>query len=201
MRKRIILSSALVGLSCSITAEENTELGATALFSNMGLSISSIQSVNYGGLTFDANAPGGYLLLLASTGEVHDITSGYTPTGNGASAGIIRVISTMGEVIDISCDVSNAVLALAGNPSQTIPVYDANHFVPLTSSIGDGDSSRGGNCEGVGMSISASYTSAGTDDIYIGGFLLLPPGDQLQPGSYSTSHPGGSPILFTLTYQ
>tara|TARA_B100001094_G_scaffold330010_1_gene394145 strand:- start:772 stop:1335 length:564 start_codon:yes stop_codon:yes gene_type:complete len=187
----------MCGLPWSIIAEESAELSAAVVFSNMGLSISNVQPVNYGSLTFEQNSSGGYLALNMATGEAMDVSSGYTPVANTSSLGNITVTSTVGEVIDISCDVSNTVLALAGNPSVTISVYDANHFVPLSSSIGAGDPRRDGNC----TAVSASYTSAGSDDVQIGGFLVLPPGNQVQPGFYSTSHTGGSPILFTFTYQ
>ena len=177
----IILAVLGIMATSSSYAQTNIESDVTL---QEAIVISDIQDVNFGSLEYQAQSPGGEV-MLDTNNQLSLYYTGYNQKGLSQS-GSFNMTGIAGELLDISCS-SNAMLAKSNNAQNTIALYDISYTLNgLFISC---------------MSSPVSYTSRIQNEFRIGGKINLPSGSQGVVGNFSTSNQGGTPINFSVTYR
>lgn len=177
----LICSSFLMAPSVSNSAQVDVQVNASLMQS---LSINNVINMNFGGLEYDTNDPGG-AISLGNDGAVAVGSTGYESVSSG-TPGSFSISSTVGEILIISCN-STGTLTNSTDPTKLLTLFSINYAVNGTTSL----------CTGVG----SSFSAVGSDSISIGGILQVPAGTIASEGMYSTQNTGGVPISFSVTYQ
>lgn len=177
----IICSSFLMAPSVSNSAEVDIHASASLMQS---LSINNVINMDFGGLEYDSNDPGG-AIALGNDGVIAVGSTGYESVTSG-TPGSFSISSTAGEILIISCT-STSTLTNSADPTKLLTLFSINYAVNGTTSL----------CTGVG----SSFPAVGSDSISIGGILQVPAGTIATEGLYSSQNVGGVPISFSVTYQ
>ena len=178
-----ILMSTLPMLS-QAQEETNIHVGVSLA---IALSIDKTQGLNFGSLQFQSNSQGGPV-TLKTNGTVDLGSSGYLHSGN-AQAGGFELTLTPEQEISISCS-STATAALSSDANERLLLNQIKYSVAGGADV---------LCSALAMSMSG--ITSNTLNFTIGADLNVVGGGDAVSGLFSTSHGGGSPIVFTISYK
>ena len=154
------------------------------VFLRQAIVVDNVSDLQFGILEYDPSDAGG-AIVLGTDGTVDVAGTGYVAAGTPMAGGL-DITATDGEKIYVACSAS-AVLALSTDAGETMSVSDVNYtFNGLVRYCNSG---------------LHELDSTGRDSINIGAQLNVPSGAAAEEGTYSTSHNGGIPLTFTVTYE
>ena len=183
--RKLIVYCILLFLNFKVFSHEYNQADVDAdVTLRQSVVINNVKDLQFGVLEYDPSDSGGFI-VLEPTSQVFVGNTGYISSGT-PTAGGLDITAAQGEKVNISCT-STATLSRESDPAKTIPLTGAKFIINGLTWF----------CS-TGMH---DFISGGTDSIYIGAKLTVPTGNVARAGTYSTSHIGGVPLSFTVTYE
>jgi hypothetical protein len=169
-----LVSSQLYALNTNVDVNVTLE---------QALAVSNINHMNFGTLSYNSNSQGGSITLSA-LGVIDMKQSGYTQVSSGNHASF-TLTSIPNSSIQITC---SATAVLTNGNNATINLNNINYQF-------------GGNnysCSNQVTNITSN--TSGSNQVKVGGEMVLPNYSQATQNTYSTSSAGGSDISFLIAY-
>lgn len=175
-------SAALCLLLSSNLYALNTNLDVNVIL-EQALGVSSVNHMSFGTLSYNANSQGGSITLSA-LGAIDMKQSGYTQVSAGNHASF-TLSSIPNSSVRITC---SATALLTDGNNNTINLNNINYQF------------GGGNYTCSNQATNVTSNNSGSNQIKVGGEMVLPSYAQATPSTYSTSNAGGSDISFVIVY-